>query len=146
MESKSCNKAKPSTIQKYLIKGEQARDPQWDHGVSQRTLCTSAVCKNQGHVRCRWCEKCKEDDGEPACPQTTQVGKDDEEAEAGKSFLFCCMRMGNCLCEDMEEFVAYNKRHGLVDPRLDAQWLNENHGLFQYGDYFPTDPHGPRHF
>ena len=52
MESKSAAKRQAVIIEKYLIKGEQqARDPQWDHGISQRTLCTSDVCAIQGHVR-----------------------------------------------------------------------------------------------
>ena len=91
MERKSAAKPRPVTIEKHLIKGEQqARDPQWDHGVSQRTLFPSAVCAIQSHIRCKKCEKGKEDDDRPACPQATQVDEDDEEPEAEKSFLFCC--------------------------------------------------------
>ena len=40
--------------------------------------------------------------------------------------------MGTCACESAGRFQAYNKRHGLADPRLDPQWLRDNHPLFQH--------------
>ena len=66
---------------------------------------------------------------------------EEEEAEEGaeeykpSEFLFCCMRMGNCLCDDADELIAFNKKHGFADPRNDPEWLAKNHHLFQLFGY-----------
>ena len=92
MESKSAAKRQAITIEKYLIKGEQqARDPQWHHGVSQRTLCTSDVCAIQGHVRCQHCDATG-----PARPHAPRVAAAAAKHAAQEAFQICSLVMGKC--------------------------------------------------
>ena len=40
--------------------------------------------------------------------------------------------MGNCLCDEADEYMAYNRLHDLEDPHLQPEWLRRHHPLFQH--------------
>ena len=109
-------------------------------GRSQRTLCDHAVWRPRaGHARI----------GQQAQQQVQQqqpnpiLGADeskDSELPQQNTFLLCCRQMGNCLCEHAAQNMAFNKRHGLLDPRLLPEWQRRNHPLFRH------DPPGTNPF
>ena len=134
------------SILHYLANGkEKPRDPDWSHhGVCYRTLCTRAACQRECHIRCNETTNAVNENQPVAREDEAKEQKAEEEkAEDEKAvdippteFLLCCTRMGNCLCDEADEFMAHNAEHGLADPRLDPFWLE--HNRFQGGLYQPT--------
>ena len=131
-------KGEGSMHQHLAKENQQPRDPDWGHGLRlrQRTICTPVVCTRRGHVQPRLVTATGDED-RPSGKEEDEA--EEEEAEEGaeeymykpSEFLFCCMQMGNCLCDDADDLIAFNKKYGFADPRDDPEWLAKNHHLFQ---------------
>ena len=122
-------------MDQYLVEQGSSIEPDFAAvvGDGQLTLCTPAVCKHAGHRQMAQQDapaqqQRQRDDGGDA----ESKGAEESKSVPPREFLLCCPRMGNCLCEVADEFIVYNHKHGLHDPRHNSLWINENHPLFQH--------------